>query len=267
MCVGNEISDEEKEWMRKIDEAVKAEGLMVENRFMLAAYAIVSKGDVAKALHRIRNWNRIVTTHRINETSEKEATQWFKVNMVDVFYSVGRDAEGMTGYGIRNGNFRPDKVVTDDDLRCFLRGLSDNLKSNTMTIEDVRRGSFFMGDMSTMAWENFNLNLQKKMVGVLQDSFPIKLKRLVFVNPPSFIWALIKIMSVFMKKKLVDRIKPIQMSDVPQLFSDTANVPAHMGGGMTLDAWEKRENQLKIYRASVAEVESGGGPRAATVAM
>jgi len=265
--VGNAISDEEKKWMDQIEAAAKAEGLTVDNRYMLASFAIVAKGDVSKAIKRIKNWNTICDTHRVKDVTEEQATAWIKGTMPELFYATGRDDEGRTGNGIRQGKIQPKKVESAEDVRMFVRVLGDNLRANACTLEEVRRGSFFMGDMSEMKWENFSFKLQKKIAGVIQDGYPIKLKRIILVNPPSFFFALLKLLALVMKKKIIDRIKPIQMSEVPTLLTDPNSIPAHMGGGMTQDFYEKRANQLKIWRASVAELEGGGGPRASTVSM
>jgi len=110
------------------------------------------------------------------------------------------------------------------------------------------------------------MTLDKKLASVYQDAYPIKIKKIFIVNPPSFLVALMEVAKLFMKKKLLDRVAPVRPEGLPEYFEHD-QIPAYLDGGYTQDFWTKREENIKIHRASVAEVESGSGPRAATVSM
>eukprot|EP00961_Rhodomonas_salina_P165909 2235553-Rhodomonas_salina.5 len=44
----------------------------------MAAFAIVAKGDMKKAITRIQNWTRVERQHRLSEISEEEVTVWMQ---------------------------------------------------------------------------------------------------------------------------------------------------------------------------------------------
>mmetsp|Transcript_40934 Transcript_40934/g.94983 ORF Transcript_40934/g.94983 Transcript_40934/m.94983 type:complete len:186 (-) Transcript_40934:60-617(-) len=185
------------------------------------------------------------------------------------------------------------------------------MRHNTPTLAHVRRGSFFFVELKGYGWRNFSMTLDKKVTSVYQDAYPIKVKKILIVNPPalSLFVAIKEICKVFVKKKTIDRVAPVRRASppcsltplpprprlrtpsqpapapphaAPGLNDDTSaasspeglsqyfehdQIPAYLGGGYAQDFWQKRDENLKIHRASVAEMESGSGPRAATVSM
>jgi len=266
MLVGNELSEEEKGWMKALEEAARAEGVKWDSRFMLASFAIVTKGDVKKGLKRMKNWNKVSEQYDFKNVSEAEGTKWMQENMGQFMVCVGTDKTGYNGYGVHLGSFQPSVVKTDYDEKCIIRAVADNMRSNTPTLAHVRRGNFMFADMKGYGWANLSLSLDKKISSVYQDSYPIKVKRIFMVNPPSFLFALMELAKVFIKKKLLERVAPVRPEGLAEYFEGD-QIPAYLGGGFTQDFWQRREDSIKIHRASVAEVESGSGPRAATVSL
>jgi len=266
MLVGNELSEEEQVWMAQLAEAAKAEGLTIDSRFMLASFAIVGKGDIKKSLKRVRNWNKVNELYKLKETTEAEATKWMVDTMSQFMICVGTDKEGLGGYGVHLGSFTPSVVKTEYDERCIIRAMADNMRSNTPTIAEVRKGAFTFTNMEGIGWGNISMSLEKKISSVYQDAYPFKMKKTYLVNPPSFLFVLLHAARLFIKKKLIDRIQTCKPEDLPKYF-DQSQIPESLGGGMKQSYWDRRAENLKVHRASVAEMESGHGPMASTVSM
>jgi len=234
----------------------------------LASVAIVTKGDVKKGLLRLRNWKKVCEQYDFKNVGEKHGTQWIKDHANSLVFSVGQDKNGCNGYGVNLGSFLPSVLKTDYEMQCYLRAVADNMRHNTPTLAHVRRGSFFFVELKGYGWRNFSMTLDKKVTSVYQDAYPIKVKKILIVNPPalSLFVAIKEICKVFVKKKTIDRVAPVSPEGLSQYFEHD-QIPAYLGGGYAQDFWQKRDENLKIHRASVAEMESGSGPRAATVSM
>ena len=84
--------------------------------------------------------------------------------------------------------------------------------------------------------------------------------------PPHTVQGVMKLAPLFIKQKLLDRIKLVNTDHLIDLY-DASQLPLQYGGTYTTTYMEWRENSLKTYRASVAAVEAGGASRAATVSM
>eukprot|EP00282_Hemiselmis_andersenii_P023697 CAMPEP_0171998704 /NCGR_PEP_ID=MMETSP1041-20130122/1383_1 /TAXON_ID=464988 /ORGANISM="Hemiselmis andersenii, Strain CCMP439" /LENGTH=277 /DNA_ID=CAMNT_0012652105 /DNA_START=96 /DNA_END=925 /DNA_ORIENTATION=- len=217
MLVGNEMSEEEKGWMSALEEAAKAEGVSWDSRFFLASVAIVTKGDVKKGLLRLRNWKKVCEQYDFKNVGEKHGTQWIKDHANSLVFSVGQDKNGCNGYGVNLGSFLPSVLKTDYEMQCYLRAVADNMRHNTPTLAHVRRGSFFFVELKGYGWRNFSMTLDKKVTSVYQDAYPIKVKKILIVNPPalSLFVAIKEICKVFVKKKTIDRVAPVRRASPP----------------------------------------------------
>jgi len=77
-----------------------------------------------------------------------------------------------------------------------------------------RNGIVFIEDLGGFSWKHWDSALQQKMMTAIQNNFPMRLKEIYLLHPPSFLKAILKICKLFMKKKLLDRVKVVTLEDV-----------------------------------------------------
>lgn len=60
--------------------------------------------------------------------------------------------------------------------------------------------------MSGSSLNNFELTLSKKLLGILRDGYPARLKAVYVVTPPLWFKTMYKILTPFLKDKIRDRV-------------------------------------------------------------
>jgi len=83
-----------------------------------------------------------------------------------------------------------------------------------------RNGIVTLQDLAECGWKHFDTSLQQKMMGALNDNFPLRMKQMYLLNPPSFLKVLLKIAKLFMKKKMMDRIRVATLEDVREIVPE-----------------------------------------------
>jgi len=96
-------------------------------------------------------------------------------------------------------------------------------------MDGPRHGICLVGDFSEIGWKNFDVDYNKANAALWQDVFPGRPKRFLIVNPPLIFSAIFKIMSTFLKKKIVNRFTTVELKDIPK-YIDKSNLLASMGG-------------------------------------
>ena len=60
--------------------------------------------------------------------------------------------------------------------------------------------------MTDSAFANFDLNLSKKLLSMLRDGYPARLKRVYIVTPPLWFKAMYKVLTPLLKEKMKERV-------------------------------------------------------------
>jgi hypothetical protein len=71
-----------------------------------------------------------------------------------------------------------------------------------------------MQQCQMLGWHNFSLKMEEKAACIYQDCYPIKIKGMVLVNSPWIVNAMVRLVKVFLKKKLSDRIINVNQQDL-----------------------------------------------------
>jgi hypothetical protein len=127
------------------------------------------------------------------------------------------------------------KLVPSDMGKNYVKKLIDYILWNNSCgtfldgMDFHRNGLIFIADLEGVGWKNIDINLQKKINGALIDNFPMRIQKVLLINPPSIINTVISCMKIFMKKKIMDRIEIIDRNDVVN-FIDEENLWEDFGG-------------------------------------
>ncbi|XP_017055441.1 tyrosine-protein phosphatase non-receptor type 9 isoform X2 [Drosophila ficusphila] len=156
-----------------------------------------------------------------------------------------------------------------------LQGIVYQLDSALQDSETQRAGLVFIYDMSGSKYSNFDYDLSQKILTLLKGGYPARLKKVLIVTAPLWFKAPFKILRLFVREKLRERVFTVS---VPQLALHVPRkaLPIYLGGTLEVDhaTWllscrqsmTNREDELlaNIVGGGVGGSGSGSGSPVAT---
>jgi len=118
-------------------------------------------------------------------------------------------------------------------------------------IDVLRNGMTMIEDLEGYGWKHFDIDFQKKMANVWTDTFPMRLKKILVLNPPAIFEAVMKIAKTFMKAKMLDRMEIVTKKDLPKHVSKD-QLPERFGGNYSI-SWDDSIAILKEWTAKNEE--------------
>ncbi|XP_034124671.1 tyrosine-protein phosphatase non-receptor type 9 isoform X2 [Drosophila guanche] len=115
-----------------------------------------------------------------------------------------------------------------------LQGIVYQLDSALQDTETQRAGLVFIYDMSGSKYSNFDYDLSQKILTLLKGGYPARLKKVLIVTAPLWFKAPFKILRLFVREKLRERVFTVS---VPQLGLHVPRkaLPLHLGGTLEID--------------------------------
>jgi len=122
-------------------------------------------------------------------------------------------------------------------------------------IDSLRNGMCIIEDLTGFGWKHFDVDFQKQMSSIWVDTFPLRVKRLLVLNPPVIFGALVKILKTFFKGKMLDRIEVVDKPKDLRKWVTEDQLSGVFGGAVQYDhkmwvkdlrAWaERNEERLR----------------------
>ncbi|XP_005094848.1 tyrosine-protein phosphatase non-receptor type 9 isoform X2 [Aplysia californica] len=113
--------------------------------------------------------------------------------------------------------------------QVVLKSLIYQLDAALESIETQRQGLVFIYDMTESKYANFDYDLSIKILNLLKGAYPARLKRVLIVTAPLWFKAPFKILRLFVKEKLRDRVYTVSVSElITYVPKDT--LPIQLGG-------------------------------------
>ncbi|XP_067934871.1 tyrosine-protein phosphatase non-receptor type 9-like [Watersipora subatra] len=128
-----------------------------------------------------------------------------------------------------------------------LQSLVHQLDAVIDSIQTQRNGLVFVYDMTGSKFSNFDYDLSVKILNLLKGSFPARLKKVLIVLAPLWFKAPFKILRLFVKEKLRDRVYTVSDTEILSHIPHKA-LPAHLGGSYTVNHVSWLRTCLKIHR-------------------
>ncbi|XP_050428050.1 tyrosine-protein phosphatase non-receptor type 9-like isoform X2 [Adelges cooleyi] len=115
-----------------------------------------------------------------------------------------------------------------------LQGIVYQLDVALENIKTQKCGLVFIYDMSDSKYANFDYDLSQKILTLLKGGYPAKLKKVLIVTAPLWFKAPFKILRLFVREKLRDRVFTISL---PQLIQHIPkeSLPKHLGGTVDIE--------------------------------
>lgn len=142
----------------------------------------------------------------------------------------GRDNYG-AGIALFNAKLH---YPADTTHQVVLKALLYILDAALQSHETQRHGLVFIYDMSESKYSNFDYDLSIKILNMLKGAYPARLKKVLIVAAPLWFKAPFKILRLFVREKLQDRVyivSPVQLlQHIP-----TDSMPQKFGGNLIVD--------------------------------
>ncbi|KAH8287710.1 hypothetical protein KR054_011817, partial [Drosophila jambulina] len=152
-----------------------------------------------------------------------------------------------------------------------LQGIVYQLDSALQDTETQRAGLVFIYDMSGSKYSNFDYDLSQKILTLLKGGYPARLKKVLIVTAPLWFKAPFKILRLFVREKLRERVFTVSVPQLALHVPRTA-LPIHLGGTLEIkhatwllscrQSMTNREDEL----ANIVGVGSGSGSGSAVAA-
>lgn len=115
-----------------------------------------------------------------------------------------------------------------------LQGVVYQLDSALEDENTQRAGIVFIYNMSSSKYSNFDYELSQKILGLLKGAYPARLKKVLIVTAPLWFKAPFKILRLFVREKLRDRVFMVSVAQLP-LHVPREALPCELGGKLTVD--------------------------------
>ncbi|XP_063697300.1 tyrosine-protein phosphatase non-receptor type 9 isoform X2 [Culicoides brevitarsis] len=149
--------------------------------------------------------------------------------------------------------------------KCTLQGIVYQLDAALLDIQTQKAGLVFIYDMSQSRYSNFDYELSHKILTLLKGQYPARLRKVLIVTAPLWFKAPFKILRLFVKEKLRDRVFTVS---VPQLslHLPRSSLPRRLGGTLDFDhstwllhCYKSMTNREDEILANISHCQSGDG--------
>jgi len=114
----------------------------------------------------------------------------------------------------------------------------------------VRNGICIAMDLGNFGWNHWEYSFWYGMGGMWTDTFPMLMKRIAIINPPLILSGLLKLASLFVKKKIMSRIAVLGEEETENILEhlegDTTQVSKKFGGSVEF-TWDQYEVELREF--------------------
>ncbi|XP_036317724.1 tyrosine-protein phosphatase non-receptor type 9 isoform X3 [Rhagoletis pomonella] len=115
-----------------------------------------------------------------------------------------------------------------------LQGIVYQLDCALQDPETQKAGLIFIYDMSGSKYSNFDYDLSQKILTLLKGGYPARLKKVLIVTAPLWFKAPFKILRLFVREKLRERVFTVSVPTL-RLHVPLKALPLHLGGALEID--------------------------------
>jgi len=227
----NELFPEEWEALQKLKEEEVSH--YFNDRF-LAAFLLARKLDIKRTKKLLQSnikWRK--------DNGYENIPSFDSLNKDVILSGFGqkipgaRDKQGCGLLFCKLGQMHPDDFK-QFDLLVTNWVIWNNAEGNLWEDMDFHRnGLTFVFDLTDIGWKNVDLGLQRRINATLMDNFPMRVTKILVVNPPMIFKSLLAAARLIIKKKVMDRLQVLESLDQVKLHVDEDVLPTAFGGKNT----------------------------------
>lgn len=120
-------------------------------------------------------------------------------------------------------------------------------------VETQRSGIVFIYNMMGSKYSNFDYELSQKILGLLKGAYPARLKKVLIVMAPLWFKAPFKILRLFVREKLRDRVFMVNVSQLA-LHIPLNALPRELGGQLEVNHKAWLSHCLKCQSSDISEL-------------
>lgn len=163
----------------------------------------------------------------------------------------GRDSHG-AGIALFTAKYHhPEETTHQVVLKALVYLLDAALESR----ETQRHGIVFIYDMSESKYSNFDYDLSKKILNMLKGAYPARLKKVLIVTAPLWFKAPFKILRLFVREKLRDRVHTVSQEQLQQ-HMPRDSLPQKFGGNLTINHRHWLQVCAQIHQSNFEVIDS-----------
>lgn len=144
-------------------------------------------------------------------------------------------------------------VPSETSHQTTLQGVAYQLDVALDDIDTQRSGILFIYNMSGSKYAHFDYELSQKILSLLKGAYPARLKKVLIVAAPLWFKAPFRILQLFLREKLRDRVHIINQSSLVHHLPIEA-IPDELGGMLKLDHQTWLEHCLKVHKADIGDL-------------
>ncbi|XP_070542371.1 tyrosine-protein phosphatase non-receptor type 9-like [Ptychodera flava] len=129
-----------------------------------------------------------------------------------------------------------------------------------------RNGIVFIYDMTSSTYSNFDYDLSRKILDLLKGGYPARLKKVVIVTAPLWFRAPFKVLRLFVREKLRERVVLTNTGDLPNSIPKDS-LPKQLNGPVVVDHRDWLTTCYNTYKNKESqEMEDLRGDKRALIA-
>lgn len=118
--------------------------------------------------------------------------------------------------------------------KVTLQGVVYQLDVALESLESQRCGIVFIYNMTGSKYQNFDYELSQKILNLLKGAYPARLKKVLIVNAPLWFKAPFRILRLFVREKLRDRVTTVSLEQLGAHIPYTS-LPRELGGSLAIN--------------------------------
>mmetsp|Transcript_14408 Transcript_14408/g.15974 ORF Transcript_14408/g.15974 Transcript_14408/m.15974 type:complete len:304 (-) Transcript_14408:528-1439(-) len=221
-------------------------GMLFARKFDLERTVKMAKGFYEW----VQNDERVSRAYKPNTISKE-------VTLCGAFLSVP-GARTIEGYALlyNRVTFLNPATVDREDALDFATAV--HLLSFTSEGMDYHRnGICVVVDMKGMTWAHFDVEMRKKLMELLENKFPCRTKRLLVLNPPVFLTALMAIARLFVKSKILSRMRILSSEADLLKYIDKSQLHEYYGGDVSYTPQQWLDHILEAKKRLFQQSKKG----------
>jgi len=243
-AIMSELNNEEKTKFKDLEKAVAEQGYQCQP-IDLVQYLIVSHLKITESLTRIKKWAEEIRKWKGDQVPVSSTIEYFREH--PEWNSIGGyDNDGRRIYVVHFGSVTPNEILSDFSTYCK----SVNLLWDALTINvsEVQAGLCLICDFQNFGTSNWSLTLLLRVLGLMGEKYPLRLRKIYFLDQPMYFLIISKIVMTFLPKWFKQRIKLISREKLKESIPKDS-LPIRLGGNSKeaadLDSWVVRRLEVR----------------------
>jgi len=240
----SKLDIEEKASFKDLEKAVAKRGYKCQP-IDLVQYLIVSHLKIPECLTRLQKWEEELKKWKGDEVPVSSSIEYIREH--PEWNSIGGlDSEGRRVYVIHFGSVIPNEILNSFPRYCkSVNVLWDSL---TINVPEVQAGLCFICDFQNFGTSNWSVSLLLRVLGLMGDKYPLRLRRIYFLDQPMYFLIISKIVMTFLPKWFKQRIKLTSREKLKEIIPEDS-LPIRVGGNnkeaADLSSWVVRRLEVR----------------------